>query len=59
MPQANHSLGVDHVTQAAKLIEESLVLLVQLEIRQEVVEAALSSALASGNSDHAQPGSCA
>jgi ribokinase len=48
VPQANHSLGVDHVTQAAKLIEESLVLLVQLEIRQEVVEAALSSARRAG-----------
>ena len=48
VPQANHSLSVEQVTQAAKLIEESSVMLVQLEIRLEVVEAALSSARRAG-----------
>ena len=48
VPQSNHSLRVDHVRQAAKLIEEASVLLVQLEIRLEVVEAALSCARRAG-----------
>jgi ribokinase len=48
VPQSNHALTAEHVTKAAGLIEDAAVLLVQLEVRLEVVRAALDLARRAG-----------
>jgi ribokinase len=48
VPQSNHSLTVQHVMLASRLIEEASVLLVQLEIRLDVVKFALDAARRAG-----------
>ncbi len=48
VPRSNHALMVQHVGEAAELIAEASVLLVQLEVRLEVVRAALEAARRAG-----------
>ncbi len=55
VPQSNHSLTVENVAQAAGLIEDASVLLVQLEIRLEVVKAALDLARRAGTTTMLNP----
>ena len=51
VPQSNDSLTAEHVAEAASLIESASVLLVQLEIRLEVVGAALLAARNAGTTN--------
>ena len=55
MPQANLRLTTEHVAEAAELIEGASVLLVQLEIRLEVVRAALEMARRAGTTTILNP----
>jgi ribokinase len=48
VPQSNHAFTTQHVAQAAQLIGDASVLLVQLEVRLEVVRAALHTARRAG-----------
>lgn len=55
VPQANHALTVQHVMQAARLIEGASILLVQLEVRLEVVKVALETARTAGTTTLLNP----
>jgi len=55
VPQSNHRLTTGHVAQAAQLIEGACVLLVQLEIRLDVVKAALDTARRAGTTTMLNP----
>jgi ribokinase len=55
VPQSNHSLTTAHLARAASLIEGAAVMLVQLEIRLEVVEAALEIARRAGTTTILNP----
>ncbi len=55
VPQSNHALTARHVTEAAGLIEHAAVLLVQLEVRLEVVRAALDLARRAGKTTMLNP----
>ncbi len=55
VPRSNHALMVQHVGEAAELIAEASVLLVQLEVRLEVVRAALEAARRAGTTTMLNP----
>lgn len=55
VPQSNHSMTTAHLEQSALLIEDAAVLLVQLEIRLEVVKAALAIAKRAGTTTILNP----
>ncbi|MGA2803137.1 MAG: ribokinase [Acidimicrobiales bacterium] len=55
VPESNHALTVQHVRDAAGLIEHAAVLLVQLEVRLEVVGAALDLARRAGTKTMLNP----
>jgi ribokinase len=55
VPQSNHALTARHVTEAAGLIDHAAVLLVQLEVRLEVVRAALDLARRAGTTTMLNP----
>lgn len=55
VPQSNHALTARHVTEAAGLIEHAAVLLVQLEVRLEVVRVALDLARRAGTTTMLNP----
>jgi ribokinase len=55
VPQANHGLSVEHVRAAAGVIEDAAVLLVQLEVRLEVVREALEVARKAGKTTMLNP----
>jgi ribokinase len=55
VPRANHSLTPGHVGQATGLIERAAVVLVQLEVRLEVVRAALEVARRAGTTTMLNP----
>jgi ribokinase len=55
VPQSNYALSVEHVREAAALIDEAAVLLVQLEVRLEVVREALEIARRAGTTTMLNP----
>jgi ribokinase len=55
VPQSNHSMTTAHLGQATALIEDAKVLLVQLEIRLEVVKGALDIARRAGTTTILNP----
>lgn len=55
VPRSNHALAVQHVGEAAGLIDDATVLLVQLEVRLEVVRAALEAARRAGTTTMLNP----
>jgi ribokinase len=55
VPEANHALTPLHVSQAAELIGQAAVLLVQLEVRLDVVQAALELARRDGTTTMLNP----
>ncbi|MGO9964568.1 MAG: ribokinase [Acidimicrobiales bacterium] len=55
VPRSNHALTARHVAEAAGLIEHAAVLLVQLEVRLEVVQAALDLARRAGTTTMLNP----
>jgi ribokinase len=55
VPQSNHALTAQHVREAAGLVDDAAVLLVQLEVRLEVVHAALGAARRAGTTTMLNP----
>lgn len=55
VPRSNHALEAGHILQAAPLIQDASVLLVQLEVRLEVVRAALDIARRAGTTTMLNP----